>query len=207
MYTWCAQNGNAKLEENQKLCKFSSLSKCKCASGIRGMACPCTFLSLRASCSWSYACRARPRPSSAEALVYRGGLLLRPTSVPSDAKQDGIGDNAPTLCGCWCCCVVVVVVVVCLFPSRSRVSRNTYTPARWSFLVAFSEVFVNVSFPRFVLLFVTAHALCRLTNHVLELHRLNDIRVPLQGFLYHAIRVLVLRDSSQHALAFVKICP
>ena len=33
-------------------------STCKCANGIRGMACPCTFLSLRASCSWSYACRA-----------------------------------------------------------------------------------------------------------------------------------------------------
>ena len=31
---------------------------CKCASGIRGMACPSTFLSLLASCSWSYACRA-----------------------------------------------------------------------------------------------------------------------------------------------------
>ena len=66
---------------------------------------------------------------------------------------------------------------------------------------------MNVSFSRFVLLFVTVHALRRLTNHVLELHRLNEIRVPL-GFLFHAIRILALpRDSSQRSLAFVKTGP
>ena len=48
------------------------------------MACPCTFLSLRASCSWSYACRATNRPSSAEALVYPWVSLPGATSVPSD---------------------------------------------------------------------------------------------------------------------------
>ena len=48
--------------------------------------------------------------------------LPGPTSVPSDAQADGIGDKAPTLWLLGCC---VVVVVVCLFTSRSCVSWNT----------------------------------------------------------------------------------
>ena len=175
------------------------------------MAGPCTFFVVSTRIVFVVLrLSGHPRPSSADALVCRGCPCLDPSVCPPMPRQDGIGSKAPTLCGYWCCCVVVVVVVVCLFTSRSRVSWNTYTPARWSalaqachrlcFLVAFSEVFVNVSFSRFVLLFVTVHALCRLTNHALELHRLDEIRVPLQGFfLFLAIRILVLpRDSSQH---------
>ena len=167
----------------------------KCASGIRGMACPCTFFASAYIVFVVMLLSGHPRPSSAEALVYRGCPCRDPPVCPPMPRQDGIGDTAPTLFGCWCCCVVVVVVEVFLLTSRSRVSWNT-TPLldglRWHklaivlcFLVAFSEVFVNVSFSSFVLLFVTVHALCRLTNHVLELHRLNEIRDPFQGSFSH----------------------
>ena len=119
------------------LCRScTALLPCKCASGIRGMACPCTFVSSRVSCSWSCLCRATH--GSAEALVYRGCPCRGPPVCPPMPKQVGIGDKA---CGCWCCCVVVVVVVVFLFTVRSRVSWNAYTPARWS---------AGTSFPSFV---------------------------------------------------------
>ena len=156
-----------------------------------------------------------PRPSSAEALVYRGCPCRNPPVCPPMPRQVGIGDKAPTLCGCWCCCAVVVVVMVFFFTSRSRVSWNTYTPARWSalaqachrlcFLVALSEVFVNVSFSRFVSRFVTVHVLCRMTNHALELHRLNEIRVPLQGSFsaqFASLYFLVIPRNT-HRVSFV----
>ena len=179
------------------------------------MACPCPFFSPRASCSWSCVCRAThglPQQRHWCTVGVLAGTYQCALRCPGRLAS---GTKRQPFCGCWCCCVVVVVVVVFLFTSRSRVSWNTYTPARWSslaqachrlcFLVALSEVFVNVSFSRFVSLFVTVHALCRMTNHVLELHRLNEIRVPLQGSFsaqFASLYFLVLPRNT-HRVSFV----
>ena len=106
--------------------------RCKRASGIRGMACSCTFFGLCAHRVHSHTFVGPPT-----AFLRRGTdapwvSLLGPTTVPSGA-QGSTGCKALTLCH-GCCCEVEVVVVVCLFTTRSRVSRNTYTPARWSAL-------------------------------------------------------------------------
>ena len=44
-------------------------------------------------------------------------------------------------------------------------------------------VFVSLSFSAFVACLAIFQVLCGLTHHVLELHRLHEIRVPLQVFL------------------------
>ena len=47
-------------------------------------------------------------------------------------------------------------------------------------IVAFSEILVSVSSPRFAARLATVQALCSLTHQVLELHRLDEIGVPYQ---------------------------
>ena len=74
-------------------------------------------------------------------------------------------------------------------------TENIYTPARWLAVELHSIVLVSVSFihfsssrsekvfvssSRFVLRLATLQALCNLARAVLELHRLDEICVPLE---------------------------
>ena len=73
-------------------------------------------------------------------------------------------------------------------------------------LVAFRKVFVSSS--RFVLRLATVQAVCNLARVVLELHRLDEICVPLEVSLSTVIHDLALpHDVLQHRLAFVETCP
>ena len=53
-------------------------------------------------------------------------------------------------------------------------------------------MFVSLSFRGFVACLAIVQALCGLTRHVLELHRLDEFCVSLQIFLVHVIHDLVL---------------
>ena len=94
--------------------------------------------------------------------------------------------------------VVIMERDVCILSTVE--TDNTYTPARWLALERAchrlnSLVFISVSFihcsssrsgkvfvssSRFVLRLTTVQALCNLPRVVLELHRLDEIGVPLE---------------------------
>ena len=62
-----------------------------------------------------------------------------------------------------------------------------------------------VSSSRFVLRLSTVQALCNLAGEVLELHRLDEICVPLGSFRAHVIHDFALpHDVLQHRLVFVE---
>ena len=137
------------------------------------------FVVIRLSC--------HPRPSSVEALCTVGVLAKTQWYLRCQGKMASGTKRQPfvvvgVVAWSWSACSLRVHVCLGILTHLLDGLRWLKPAIVCVVVVAFSEVFVNVSFLRFVLLFVTVHVLYRLTNHVLVLHRLNEIRVPLHGF-------------------------
>ena len=172
-----------------------------------------------------------PRPSLAGigvAWVLTG--THRCALVPRVASRQS---GKPSLCVCWCCwgCDIMCSLRSSSWSCFTLIAtENTYTPARLeaqalsrhhSYHPGF-EVHVFQSLQtfscrdrsavlcssKFVLRLAIVQALCNPARVVLELHRLDEISVPLLSFLVHVIHDLALpHDVLQHRLVFVGTCP
>ena len=120
-------NGSTLSARHQLSCPGSTLLRYH----VRRVCVLCVRCALCVRLGWSDCCASHTQPHHCVGTGVPRVSLPGPTSVPSDAQQDGIGDRAQTLCCCCCAancaCSEVESVLICACDHHYTCYRNHRT--------------------------------------------------------------------------------